>query len=76
MARIPKLTFFKDAQEIGDRWIKGTKATRAQIADDLVALKRPKACLYPAAVHRYIVKTDGFAAGSDFILALMERTCE
>lgn len=76
MTRIPKLTFFKEVQEMGDRWLKGDKAVRAKLADDLVALRRPKGCLYPAAIHRYIVKEYGFPAGSEFVIAIMERTCE
>jgi len=69
--KIPKLVFFKEVKELGDRWMSGDTA----VIEDLVAMQRPKGCLYPAAVHRYIVKEQGFPAGSMFITQIMGYTC-
>jgi len=73
---LDKTTVFKDVKDLGTRWMEGGKTAREMVINDLVALKRPRGMLYPALVHRYVVKELGFTKGSDFAAALLNAVAD
>jgi transcriptional regulator with XRE-family HTH domain len=67
-----------------DAWLNGNKAQRQEVIEDLIALRRPKGCLYPALIHRYLVKVlseqhgpdKGFSMASDFAGQLLNQVAD
>ena len=76
MAKIDKLTAFAEVKSLGVRWIQGNKAQKQEVIEDLVGLRRPKGCLYPALVHRFVTKELGFEAASKFAQGLLNQVAE
>jgi hypothetical protein len=65
-----KTTAFVEIKELGQRWMAGDCKA---VLNDIMMLRKPKSHLYPAAVHRYIVKEQGFPEGSKFISAILNE---
>ena len=76
MAKIDKLTAFAEVKSLGVRWIQGNKAQKQEVIEDLVGLRRPKGCLYPALVHRFVTKELGFEDASKFAHGLLNQVAE
>ena len=76
MAKIDKLTAFAEVKSLGVRWIQGNKTQKQEVIEDLVGLRRPKGCLYPALVHRFVTKELGFEAASKFAHGLLNEVAE
>ena len=73
---IDKTTVFKEVKSLGQRWITGGKPERQEVIEDLVGLKHPKGCLYPALVHRYVTKELGFQEASKFAGGLLNQVAD
>lgn len=74
--RIDKIKCFKEVKAIGQEWMNADRKGKDKVCRDLVELQRPKATIYPALVHRYIVKEQGFSEASFFVQNLMQYTCK
>ncbi len=74
--KLDKITVFTEVKSLGQRWITGDKAARQEVIEDLVGLRRPKGCLYPALVHRYVTKELGFQEASKFATGLLNAVAE
>ncbi len=73
---LDKTTVFQEVKILGQRWITGDKRARQAVVKELVDLRHPKGCLYPALVHRYVVKELGFPEGSKFATGLLNEVVE
>jgi hypothetical protein len=73
---IDKSTVFQEVKALGDTYIHGNKKDREQVIKDLHDLRRPKGCLYPALVHRYVVKELGFQEASKFAQGLLNQVAD
>jgi len=76
MAKIDKTAVFSEVKSLGQRWMTGNKAQKQEVIEDLVGLRRPKGCLYPALVHRYVTKESGFQEASKFAQGLLNQVAE
>lgn len=74
--KIDKSTVFQEVKSLGQRWITGNKAQKQEVIEDLVGLRHPKGCLYPALVHRYVTKELGFQEASKFATGLLNEVAD